>query len=116
MKLFYLIFAVFLAQTAHADCIVNTFYSYRFPVGGSSKYLASRQINTYDASHTQTHQLNQNWDTGSLFWINDTKVDYTYNSNNLLVQYYAYKWDIGSNSWKNGNLAVYVHDGSNNVI
>lgn len=89
------------AQTAQADCRVDSIYSYKFITGTSVKEKTDRTINSYDANNNQTQKLYQTWDGGTNTWKNSDLYNYTYDVSKNKTQQLRKTWDDGTNSWKN---------------
>lgn len=56
------------------------------------------EINTFDGNHNILSAIKQNWVSAS--WVNDRKMEYTYNSFNQAITNIEYRWI--SNAWGHG--------------
>jgi len=60
-----------------------------------------------------SQEIQERWNNGS--WINDQKIDYSYNTNNKLTDVYRDNWSSASTTWEDNQHLVYSYDTNNNL-
>ena len=85
----------------------------------SESWLPSKKIEntTYDVNGNPTQIIeSSNWDQATKMWLDGVKLNYEYNSRNMMTLFETSTWDVNLDDWVGATKNEYYYDGNSNLI